>query len=160
MRNKFFLVFALILTALKTAAQNGYSNLEFIENKGQWDKQVNFKANIGTGSFFIQKKGFTVLLHNTNDLMRLRRMHSRPVNKELSLASKNNKAKNPAEEISDSSQMLHSHAYRVSFLDANENVEIVPDKPLPTYNNYFIGNDPSKWAPHWQSRVTQIGHCR
>jgi gliding motility-associated-like protein len=25
-------------------------------------------------------------------------------------------------------------------------VEIIPDKPLPSYNNYFIGNDPSKWA--------------
>ena len=25
-------------------------------------------------------------------------------------------------------------------------LQIIPDKIIPTYNNYFIGNDPSKWA--------------
>ena len=28
----------------------------------------------------------------------------------------------------------------------NESTEIIPDKPLDTYNNYFIGNDSTKWA--------------
>ena len=41
---------------------------------------------------------------------------------------------------------MRAHAYRVSFIGANEGVTIVPDKALPGYNNYFIGNDPSKWA--------------
>ena len=25
-------------------------------------------------------------------------------------------------------------------------LRLIPDKPIPTYNNYFIGNNPSKWA--------------
>lgn len=25
---------------------------------------------------------------------------------------------------------------------------MVPDKALPTYNNYFLGNDSTKWATH------------
>src|SRR6185503_6562200 len=44
--------------------------------------------------------------------------------------------------------LIHSHAYRVTFMGANENPTIIPDKPVPGYNNYFIGNDPSKWANH------------
>ena len=41
---------------------------------------------------------------------------------------------------------IHSHAYKVEFLNGNKIAEVIPDKPLPGYNNYFIGNDPSKWA--------------
>ncbi|MEO7769163.1 MAG: PKD domain-containing protein, partial [Ferruginibacter sp.] len=42
--------------------------------------------------------------------------------------------------------ILRSHAYRVSFLDASpKGATILPDKALPTYNNYFLGNDKSKW---------------
>ncbi len=35
--------------------------------------------------------------------------------------------------------------YSVEFLNASTPT-IVPDKPIPTVNNYFIGNDKSKWA--------------
>ena len=41
---------------------------------------------------------------------------------------------------------MHSHIYRVSFQNANENTELIPEKPIETYNNYFIGSDSSKWA--------------
>ena len=40
---------------------------------------------------------------------------------------------------------LRSHAYDVIFINAGS-ATIIPDKPLPTYNNYFIDNDPKKWA--------------
>ena len=33
----------------------------------------------------------------------------------------------------------------VKFLNA-QNPQILPDKPIPSINNYFIGNDKSKWA--------------
>ena len=36
--------------------------------------------------------------------------------------------------------------YEVKFLNANPNPTIVKEKPLPGVSNYFIGNDPSKWA--------------
>ena len=41
---------------------------------------------------------------------------------------------------------IRSHAYNVDFIGAPDRVEIIPDKVLITYNNYFLGNDPSKWA--------------
>ena len=155
LRKRFFIVFAFsFLATLKILAQSGgSSNLEFIENKGQWDKRVAFKADIGTGSFFLQKKGFTVLLHNPDDLMRAHQGHhglgakeEQPVTggpkKALSESMKSIATSN------NNGFVIRSHAYTVSFAGANEDVEIVPDKPLPTYNNYFIGNDSSKWASH------------
>ncbi len=44
--------------------------------------------------------------------------------------------------------LLHSHIYQVEFLNSSEQVEITGDKPLDTYNNYFIGNDSTKWRSH------------
>jgi len=43
---------------------------------------------------------------------------------------------------------LRGHVYEISFLGANPAPLAVPDKPMQTYSNYFIGNDPSKWASH------------
>ena len=34
----------------------------------------------------------------------------------------------------------------MQFAGGNENAQIVPDKKIQTVNNYFIGNDPSRWA--------------
>lgn len=34
----------------------------------------------------------------------------------------------------------------MDFISASSGALIIPDKPLPTYNNYFIGSNPSKWA--------------
>jgi hypothetical protein len=34
----------------------------------------------------------------------------------------------------------------MQFVGASEQPQIIPDKVLTTSNNYFIGNDPTKWA--------------
>ena len=143
MGKRFLIVLNLIIAAtLQVAAQTGYSNLEFIENKGQWDKQVILRGELNNGSFFLRKQGFTVLLHNADDLRRMRENHLREAA---------NIGGDPKTSLTDRSgnlsrsNILHSHNYSVSFEGGNDNVEIVPDKPLPTYNNYFIGHDRSKW---------------
>ena len=114
------------------------AQLQFIENRGQWDNRVNFKAEIPTGAFFMEPKGFTVLQHNASDLQQLSlRMHG--------IFSENDAAQ-VRKTISPSGDfILHSHAYHVSFLNASKGSVPVPDKALATYNNYFIGNDKSKW---------------
>ncbi len=146
MGKKLLIVSGLLMAVtLRLAAQGSYSTLEFIENKGQWDPSLNFRAEMSTGSFFLQKKGFSVLLHKPADLQRMEELsHSHAAGRggeQPAKADPKNRLQN-----SESSRLIHSHFYEVSFVNAQENVEIVPDKPLPTYNNYFIGNDPSKWA--------------
>ncbi len=41
---------------------------------------------------------------------------------------------------------MHMHSYRVSFVGASDEVEIVPDKAVASYNNYFIRGQEKNWA--------------
>ncbi len=103
-------------------------NIEFIENKGQWDNRVRFMGEVSNGAFFIHNDGFTVLQHKAGDLEKLHTaMHERKRADEGGIT-------------------VHSHSYKVSFVNANEKARIEADKQIITYNNYFIGSDPSKWA--------------
>ncbi|MFI5188637.1 MAG: hypothetical protein ACHQF0_18025, partial [Chitinophagales bacterium] len=105
-----------------------YNNIEFVENKGQWDNQIKFLGQVSSGAFYVEKNGFMVLQHNPVDLAKI-----------TDLMHKHGTA--PATDLT-----LHSHAYKVEFLNGNEDPEIIADKPLPGYNNYFIGNDSTKWG--------------
>lgn len=108
-------------------------NIEFVENKGQWDSSVKFMGQVPNGAFFIQQNGFTVLQHNAGDWEKLHTItHDHSLNGKPFTGKEN--------------FVIHSHAYKVDFLNASLQSQIVADKPLYTYNNYFIGNDPSKWA--------------
>ena len=107
--------------------------MEFIQNKGQWNSKINYKGDFNTGAFFLENNGFTVLLNKPEDLQKLSEKKHGFIKKRE--ASTNN-----------DSLVLHSFAYNVSFAGAALNPEKIPDKPLATYNNYFIGNDKSKWA--------------
>src|SRR6188474_1052674 len=59
-------LFSLVLT-LGAAAQNP-ANIEFVENKGQWDDRIRFKGNVNSGSFIVRNGGFTIVQHNPQDL--------------------------------------------------------------------------------------------
>jgi gliding motility-associated-like protein len=123
-----FLVTAFLL------GTNAFAQMEFVQNKGQWDKRVNYKGDFNTGAFFLEKNGFTVLLNKPEDVKMLSEI------KHGIYSKKSPKLPSLKDFI------FHSFAYNVSFLGASPKVEQIPDKPLPTYNNYFLGNDKSKWA--------------
>ena len=122
-----------------------FAQLQFIENKGQWDNRVNFKSDISTGAIFLQKNGFSVVLHNSDDLKKfVDHMHGNLNTDSNTSISKISTSRLGPTSINDN-YVIRSHAYRVNFLGASKNVEAQPDKALDTYNNYFIGNDKSKW---------------
>jgi len=171
LKQKIFLLFALLIACFSGLhAQTGLGNLEFIENKGQWDNAVRFRADMPNTIFFLQKHGFSVLLQSPHDMEALRdAMHgittggkpsgkkdasSNPVNKagnvidaaSLPPVSENPTGEGPGNLNGSSIDLtMHSHFYQVEFVNSSEQVEIRGDKSLDTYNNYFIGNDPSKW---------------
>ena len=105
--------------------------MEFVQNKGQWEKVINYKSDFATGTFFLHNNGFTVNLNDTADVRKAARLSHIKTAEKL---------------IEEKDFIFHAHAYKVVLVGANTNPDIVPDKPLPTYNNYFIGNDKSKWA--------------
>ncbi len=110
--------------------------LEFVENKGQWAKNIAYKGDIRTGAIALKPDGgYRMLQHNANDLEAISN-YFHPIH--------NSNAK--AKLISQNNLGLHSHVYEVTFLGANPTPEAVAEKPENTYNNYFIDDDKSKWA--------------
>src|SRR5437868_8821118 len=103
--------------------------MQFIENKGQWDDRVKYRGDFSSGAFFLQEKGFRVLMQNTDDLQKL----SEYLHGHTLVTAQTDKI------------TLHSNVYDVEFVGANSNPRRTPDKMLQTYNNYFLGNDPTKW---------------
>ncbi|HYE54975.1 MAG TPA: hypothetical protein VD996_09040, partial [Chitinophagaceae bacterium] len=100
-----------------------------MENKGQWDSRVRFMGDLKTGAFYLEDGGFTVVMHNPQDVHRFIHRHHN--------ASASQGAKN---------YLVRSHAYSMKFAGANPQAEIIPDKPLPMETNYFVGTDRSKWG--------------
>ncbi|HQW83725.1 MAG TPA: PKD domain-containing protein [Ferruginibacter sp.] len=120
----------LVITAI-LLLQCTYAQMEFIQNKGQWDSRVQYRGDFSTGSFYLEKDGFTVALHNPDDLKNVSaQMHGHGVTQ----------ATVPQPVV------LRSHAYKVKFLAANDFAASIPDKIQDYHTNYFIGNDPKKWA--------------
>ena len=102
--------------------------MEFVENKGQWNNNVQFKGDFSAGSFFLEQKGLTVLLHNSADLKAVSELGHAEITGPVT---------------------LHSFAYKVKFLRRfNQGESPIGTRQTfqPTYNNYFIGNDPAAWA--------------
>src|SRR6185295_18621794 len=91
----------LLVTAFQTLAQ-GPGNIDFIENKGQWDPRIQFSGKVSGGDFLIRNGGFTVIQHNQADMAVLGRfMHGFKM--DGSLVTANDKL------------IVHSHAYHVDF---------------------------------------------
>lgn len=124
----------------------GFSqNFELVENKGQWNEKVKFAGRLSTGGFFLEPQGYKVLQHNQDDLAEITaQLHGHKTietKTQIATADKFSKIKLTANDL-----ILHSHAYEVLFTQSNPNPEVVAEKPQPGYNNYFLGNDKSKWA--------------
>lgn len=142
-------LFLILMTGFQAMAQN---YLEFVENKGQWDKKILYLANTGIGSIALQADGYRVLLHNEYDLEKVnphphpgKHQHKTDIDKKTTSLDPS-RGGGEGGGGSNENLVLRSHAYQVRFLNANPNPQIVPDKALPTYNNYFLGNDSTKWA--------------
>ncbi len=129
-------LFLLIGSFERLSAQ---SYLQFTENKGQWNSKVAFEGKIPAGAFFLKSDGgYTIVLHDHHDLSALLGQHH--------LSITNTAVKASAISVSHKDSVLHSHAYEVKFLNANLQPVIIHEKQASSNNNYFIGNDPSKWA--------------
>lgn len=141
------------------------ANLQFIENKGQWNSDIAYRGNLTIGAFAIQKDGgFRMLLYSPADYATLspHQKFSKPAIKylqQINASGQVSTAIAPSEAITDNEKKtLRGHVYQVKFLNANPNPVIIPDKPLATTTNYLIGNNPSKWGQN--CKVFQAITCK
>lgn len=110
-------------------------NIQFVENKGQLNNKAKFSSILGNSNFFLEQSGYKIVLNNSNDLSAIANYFSGHDSAHQNNAAKGRKL------------ILHSHAYEVKFQGALL-PEIIPSDSEDTYNNYFTGNDPSKWISH------------
>ncbi len=105
-----------------------HSHVEFKENKGQWKENILFKAQLPAGQIYLEQNKLTYQFYNEKDMVRMGDIHHGWI-------------KNPM--ASDS--ILNLHAFEVEFVNALK-AQTNPQHFCSDYENYFIGNDKSKWA--------------
>ncbi len=128
MRLNIYTLFALA-TLFSLAANGKDGNLDFVENKNQWEPVVKYRADLPAGAVFLTDKGFTYSFYSREDANAAHeKMHE---NARL-------------EDISNT--VVHGHAYRVNFVGAGADIYYSESAKRKTYHNYFIGNKPEKWA--------------
>jgi len=144
-----------IILLVFTSTAFAQQSLEFIENKGQWDNAIAYKGQLATGTFDLKKDGgYKITLLNHDDLKAIGDMlHGHKDSHTPSGASGGDREQavtstnsNTTTLQSNGSGIIRGHVYEVSFLNANPNPVAVADKQQSFYNNYYIGNDKTKWA--------------
>ena len=125
----------LILYSLNTSLYGQYS---FIENKNQWHKNVLYKMPFDDGAMFLEENCITF-----NFMDRKEHDHSM--------------AHHGVEESEDE-HIMHYHAYKVQFKNANKGITIKPDKQESDYCNYFIGKDPQNHASYVR-KYQNVKYC-
>jgi gliding motility-associated-like protein len=120
----YFLVSALSVTAHDPGHES--KGLTFIENKNQWHKNVLYKADVPGGALFLEKNGFTYDFIDPLSYGNLRSGHGF--------------------EKSSESGLIKAHCLKAVFPGANPEALISGSHSKEGYFNYFIGNDPLRWA--------------
>lgn len=145
--NYYFILFLVFfITCLEGYTHNPSGNssaFRFIKNEGQWENQVQFKTDIGSGAMYIEKDGFTFSLI---DSKALHEMHGGNHVPDDDIGGPKTEPSIPA---------IKGHAYKLYFKNSNPQVQISGVNQLPGYFNYFLGNDPSHWASNVKA-FTQV----
>lgn len=102
-------------------------SLHFIENRGQWQQNILYKADLNSSSIYLEKGCITFDLADENDLAQLHG-HQKRSNAETA------------------PHIIHKHCYKIFFEGADTNCMVEKNIQSRSYSNYFIGNDKSKWA--------------
>ncbi|MDD3630404.1 MAG: hypothetical protein PHF55_05220, partial [Bacteroidales bacterium] len=118
-----------ILSSVMLLAQN-FTELTFVENKGQWNEEVKYKTNIGLSDIYITTKSIKINLIDPSfsDSIYHRKMHAPndKQQKQLPLTIK-------------------GHVLEIEFNNANIPSFESKDS-MPYYLNYYWGNNSDKWA--------------
>lgn len=96
----------------------------FIQNKGQWNSNILFKTRFQGGNLWVEQGK---LLFHLQDYSAYQKAHGNPM-------------------FVAGSDSYSQHVVHLNFAGANQVKNITQEKPTSNYYNYFIGNDPSKWA--------------
>ena len=113
-----------LFSTISLTSFQGYSQARFVENKGQWPDQVEYKLRVANADLYFEEDRLTFNFHNP----------------ELLGTHDHGELKEEA----------HSHdaghMYHVNFLNADPGLKVEAEEPFNDHINYLLGNDPAKWA--------------
>ena len=142
-------------------------HISFTENKNQWPENVKFRSSLFEGYLYAEKNCLTYQFFKTishshaHGQTNFHTISIDSLNKELQdymtgkikTSSTEKKSDNHAEE-NDSIEYSKSHSYKVFFNNMNSKTQIISEKELPGYENFFLDKNHSKWAHNVKSYST------
>ena len=121
-------VFALLIPIATIGQHN--PGLKFIQNKGQWNEDIDFQTQVPGGRVGVSAKGFSVLLLDMEEMEhRHLGSHHAPIN-----------------ESNGQSEPVRGHYFKINLLGSNEHSKPVVEMPLDGHYNYFLGQDSCRWT--------------
>ncbi|MEZ4687179.1 MAG: hypothetical protein R3B47_14245 [Bacteroidia bacterium] len=107
------------------------SELRFVENKGQWEKEVRYNVRLRGGNVIMESGGLRYVFVKYPESAKGHGARMFGANK-LGLGD----------------TLIRGHVVKMSFVGGNPSPEIFPSFPFPEHHNYYQGEDPSRWAEH------------
>lgn len=119
MKQFFFFLFLLgILFNVQAHEKEGERSFIFIENKGQWPDQVQYKAEIENTVIYFESNAFHYQFFSYPDY----HLGNQPED-----------------------TLVRKHIFEAQFIGSNSEVQTSKKGKSDYYYNYFLGNDESKW---------------
>ncbi|MDX2286195.1 MAG: PKD domain-containing protein [Bacteroidia bacterium] len=103
------------------------SDLRFIRNAGQWDQRIEYRVQLNGGEILLEPAQLTYRLYHLPPVYGHRHEELAP----------------HLHDESDS--LIRWHVFRVEFAGAQQ-AALAPERKFREYHNYFLGNDPARWA--------------
>ena len=136
MKLKFLLFIFVLLNSTVVSFSQEEASFDFNENKGQLDETIKYHCKLHIGDIYFKDNQFSFDLFSAEELDEFYD-HKHDASEE--------------EAHDESPTILNKQVYSMKFLGANSKNEIIASKKNEHYNNYYLGNDPSKWASNVQS---------
>lgn len=138
LRHSGVLAFLLLSSLMNTWAQGpqlqpAADKARFAENLGQWKSPVLYELRFNQGTLFLEKNTFTYSFWDAHVLEQYIGDHEHGIAGHL----------NP-----NGPSLIPCHAFKMHFEGALAKVKTEGAEKFTHYENYYIGNDPSKWASH------------
>ncbi|MFT5247572.1 MAG: gliding motility-associated-like protein [Flavobacteriales bacterium] len=119
----FFLLLALFSTG---SIAHDRLKLEYVQNNGQWNNNVLYRAAFGGGAIYLEDNCISYSFCNPED--------------RASVHDYSQWSREQQEAFT-----IRGHAWKMNFVGAQLS-EVAGEKIQSHYYNYFLGDDPSKWA--------------
>ncbi|HLF32706.1 MAG TPA: gliding motility-associated C-terminal domain-containing protein [Cyclobacteriaceae bacterium] len=133
--------FALLIFTSSGAYAENDPGIEFRENKGQWDPQILFRAEISNGWVLVTRRGLQYVFLKSGSFK----------GPHAGEAARAGNTENPNEDISERQapeSNINAVCLAYEFIGKSDRLMVRGEGKKAPYYNYFNGNNPQKWVSH------------